>query len=228
MTVNNYLTISIPLLTRCKVFLMDEAGKNVSSDFRDHIVSGFVELEKNAEAFQLDPKRALQLKYILSAFIDEVVMCSAWPDRAIWMGRSLQLQFFGEHLAGEGFFERLHLIQQSGHSQGDLLEVCYWCLQFGFQGKYRFTDQTHLLTLQASLFSQIETTGAQGHHLLAPAGLPAGNRLQQATREIPFWVIGVVTTAILYFIYFAYCLVIDAQTKTVLQQIQQLLISFQD
>ena len=164
----------------------------------------------------------------MAAFVDEMVMNSAWPHRLVWMGRSLQLQFFGEHLAGEGFFERLSQIRQSGHTQIDLLEVCYWCLQLGFQGKYRLQGEEHLLALKIGLHSQIET--ARGHidQRLALIGLPEEGVVKQISREIPFWVIGVITIASIFFVYFIYSMAIDEQTKKALQQIQHSLALAED
>ena len=55
--------------------------------------------------------------------------------RDVWMSNPLQLHYFNENLAGEGFFYRLERILADPR-RVEALRVYYLCLLFGFQGKY--------------------------------------------------------------------------------------------
>jgi type VI secretion system protein ImpK len=75
------------------------------------------------------------IRYALTALADEVVLRRGGALRDFWLPRMLQLRFFNENLAGEGFFARLEpLIDDS--TRVDTLKVYFLCLMFGFHGKY--------------------------------------------------------------------------------------------
>lgn len=75
------------------------------------------------------------MAYALVALADELALRQAGGVRDVWMSNPLQLHYFNENVAGEGFFLRLeHLIRDP--SRIDVLRVYYNCLLFGFQGKY--------------------------------------------------------------------------------------------
>jgi type VI secretion system protein ImpK len=76
------------------------------------------------------------IRYALVALADEVVLNRGGALREFWLQRRLQLRFFDESNAGEGFFERLKgLLGDSTRTEAK--KAYYLCLMFGFQGKYR-------------------------------------------------------------------------------------------
>lgn len=75
------------------------------------------------------------IAYALVALADELALRKPGGIRDVWMSNPLQLHYFNENVAGEGFFYRLeHLIRDP--SRIDVLRVYYQCLLFGFLGKY--------------------------------------------------------------------------------------------
>jgi type VI secretion system protein ImpK len=87
--------------------------------------------------------------YALAAFIDEQVLRSPWQGRQQWMARPLQLIYFGESTAGEGFFQRMQALQ-ADTSRSHVLEIYYLCLALGFQGQYAMADK-ELSAIQADV-----------------------------------------------------------------------------
>ncbi|MBX3261217.1 MAG: type IVB secretion system protein IcmH/DotU, partial [Labilithrix sp.] len=82
------------------------------------------------------PKRDLDdAKYAVVAFIDEQLFRAPWAGRQEWMLEPLQLVYFNENTAGEGFFERLDALEREP-ARLHVLEVYYLCLALGFQGKF--------------------------------------------------------------------------------------------
>jgi type VI secretion system protein ImpK len=75
------------------------------------------------------------IAYAIVALADEIAMRKAGGIRDVWLSQPLQLHYFNENLAGEGFFYRLEQIL-ADPTRTDTLHVYYWCLMFGFQGKY--------------------------------------------------------------------------------------------
>jgi type VI secretion system protein ImpK len=86
-------------------------------------------------------------KYPLVAFIDETILNSDWEGRESWREQPLQLDLFGETVAGEKFFERLEKVRAGGEAKVDLLEIYWLCLALGFEGKYKILGPEKLRRL---------------------------------------------------------------------------------
>jgi type VI secretion system protein ImpK len=76
-----------------------------------------------------------EMAYALVALADEMALGMSESVRRYWMTNLLQLKYFNENVAGEGFFQRLENIRRDPRKI-EVLEVYYLCLLFGFQGKY--------------------------------------------------------------------------------------------
>src|SRR3954470_3436649 len=74
-------------------------------------------------------------KYAIVAFLDEQLLRAPWSGRQEWMLEPLQLIYFNENTAGEGFFTRLEALEHDP-SRVHVLEIYFLCLALGFMGKY--------------------------------------------------------------------------------------------
>lgn len=120
--------------------------------------------------------------YALAAFIDEQVLRSPWQGRQQWMARPLQLIYFGESTAGEGFFQRMQALQ-SDPSRSHVLEVYYLCLALGFQGQYAMADK-ELAAIQADV-AQSVTRRLPATDQLSPHGYPLRGLTGGARSQFP-------------------------------------------
>lgn len=75
-----------------------------------------------------------EMVYAITALADEVAFRKP-GIREVWMSRPLQYHYFGDHLAGQRFFERLEY-HIADPSKSEVLRVYYMCLLFGFQGQF--------------------------------------------------------------------------------------------
>jgi type VI secretion system protein ImpK len=75
------------------------------------------------------------ITYAIVGFADELAQKKPGAVRQYWEQRPLQLHYFGENVAGDGFFERLERIFYDP-SRVEPLAVYHMCLQFGFEGRY--------------------------------------------------------------------------------------------
>ena len=75
------------------------------------------------------------IAYALVALADELAMRQPGGIRDVWLSNPLQLHYFNENVAGEGFFYRLEFLIRDP-SRLEVLRVYYQCLLFGFLGKY--------------------------------------------------------------------------------------------
>jgi len=82
--------------------------------------------------------------YAAVALLDESVFNSGLDVSAEWARKPLQDELFGDHRAGENFFQHVSGLMQRDDSPGlaDLLEVFQLCLLLGFRGKYASRAQS--------------------------------------------------------------------------------------
>ena len=107
-----------------------------SIDLRDKIDGLLKEMEKRGETLRYRPEQVQAVKFALSAFVDETALAATFPLRDDWEKNPLQLEYFGEHLAGNKFFERLDELLRQPEQNAEAVEVYYLCLLLGFKGRY--------------------------------------------------------------------------------------------
>jgi type VI secretion system protein ImpK len=130
------------------------------------------------------------------------------------------LKFFGEHLAGENFFEKLNKLRQGGEKNLDLLELYYTCLQLGFEGMYKMRGLEALMAMQVDLRSQIDGYRGIVDPKLAPDGVPKTSIIARVSRHVPYWVIIVVTVGMLFFSYTGYTVMLAKQVDEALSSLK--------
>ena len=129
------------------------------------------------------------LGYALVALTDEVVLSKEGQLRDFWLPRMLQLQYFNENVAGEGFFNRLRTLQMDP-SRAEVLRVYYLCLLFGFQGKYRIRGgEIELASITEDVHSTLFRMGAIRELALSPAGDRPREAATNGRRDLPLvWI----------------------------------------
>ena len=127
-------------------------------------------------------------KYAYCALVDEQVMMHQPALRADWERRPLQLEMFGEQLAGEHFFDHLEEVRQHGASRLQVLEVFHMCLLLGFQGRYLIEGSEKLSYLTSRLGDEIAHLKGKRAEF-APHALPADRVRHKLRTEVPVWVV---------------------------------------
>ncbi|QEL54869.1 type IVB secretion system protein IcmH/DotU [Chromobacterium paludis] len=149
----------------------------------DHFLSQF---ERNARNFGKDASAIGHAKYAFCALMDEIILSSDFALRDEWERMPLQLRLFGEHLAGEGFFNRLEQLRDNPAAHVEALEVFYTCLLLGFQGKYLLEGQEKLGYLVHKLGQEIQQVRGGKADFAPHWQLP--QRFQAYVRhELPLW-----------------------------------------
>jgi len=168
------------------------------------ILNAVESFEREALKKYVTVKKIEEAKYALVAALDECVLGSAWSGRGVWKSNPLQLQMFGEHLAGEGFFKRLKKLQQEGADSVDVLEVYYVCLQMGFEGVYRMQGMEQLIALQVDLHNQIEAYRGNIDNRLSPAMFTESSLVKKIGRKLPYWIVFTAMIVVIFFIYLGF------------------------
>lgn len=139
-------------------------------------------------------------RYALVAFIDEQIFQSSWSGKQEWMLEPLQLVYFNENTAGEGFFTRLHDLE-SRPERAHVLQLYYLCLSLGFQGIYAVKKADALDSLMEGIATKLARM-APGSDVFSPHGVPADSGKKRARKQAPIIpiAIGLVVVAILGYV----------------------------
>ena len=106
------------------------------------------------------PKESIiTARYIVCAYLDEMVMSTPWGGQSLWATRNLLMTFHKNNQGGAQFFEIIKLLTQSPAMNLDLIELCYLVLDLGFQGRYRISDtgSIEIASIQDNLYQIIST-----------------------------------------------------------------------
>jgi type VI secretion system protein ImpK len=159
-------------------------------------------------------------KYALLALIDETILNSNWAYKDQWADKPLQLEYFGEHMAGERFFDLLERVRQKGSRKVDLLEVFGIVLILGFQGKFKLGGREALDKLTHELVDEV-TRYRGGTPMLSPNGRIPDEPVQRPPKAIPRWAwisgLSAVALALIVFLILKWILVgsIDEAVKQI-------------
>lgn len=74
--------------------------------------------------------------YVLCMVVDEVVVIILWGNESEWLKISLLSSFYNEIFGGEKFFQLFDWLLKNLVKYLLMLELMYFCLVFGFEGKY--------------------------------------------------------------------------------------------
>lgn len=150
-------------------------------------VKAFLEnVERNAIRLGLGSENIYAAKYAFCAAIDEAILTQPSPLRVEWERHPLQLSLFGDHIAGENFFVRLEELRARGAPRLQALEVYYYMLLLGFEGKYRIEGTEKLGFLTARLGDEIAYLKGQKTSF-APHWEPPDRVTHALRRHLPFW-----------------------------------------
>lgn len=143
-------------------------------------------VERGATRLGIASEDVYAAKYAFCAAVDEAMLGQPSSLRDAWECNPLQLRLFGEHLAGEHFFDRLEQLRAQGAPRLPSLEVYHYCLLLGFEGKYRLEGPEKLGYLIARLGDEIvylkgKRTG------FAPHWAPPDKVAHALRRVVPLW-----------------------------------------
>ncbi|MDQ2999695.1 MAG: type IVB secretion system protein IcmH/DotU [Fibrobacterota bacterium] len=120
------------------------------------LMSYIKDFERTCLSHGKTPEAVEQAKYALAAFIDETVINSENNCRETWIADPLATSFFNDSLAGENFFKRLEALLPDLKRNLEAIEVYYFALALGFQGRYRLSGPEVLPNVVRNLLKRIE------------------------------------------------------------------------
>ena len=194
----------------------------VSPEALQRQIIGYIEkLRTDARQAGLQDRDAHDIAYALVALIDEVALNKPDPLRGYWLSRPLQMHFFNENVAGEGFFRRLEAIRGSD-SRKDALRVYYLCLTLGFQGQYAMRGgDVELLRLIESVRDEIERV-YEFPETLSPDALPPEEPSAKRSDKRLFMWVALGALLVSMSVYIGLRIVLSGQVENIITQVNSL------
>lgn len=158
-----------------------------SNELRPKIAGMLGDFEKRAERYRFNHKIVQVSKFALAAFVDETVLTNNFPLRNEWEKNPLQLEYFGEQLAGNKFFDKLEAMLKQIDATADAVEIYYFCMLLGFKGRYAVYEQEKLLATMQMTANALVKAGKIKPVELSPHWLANDQPVPPAKRGMPVW-----------------------------------------
>ncbi|MDH3326236.1 MAG: type IVB secretion system protein IcmH/DotU [Gammaproteobacteria bacterium] len=217
---NAIIAVARPLLSLLTRLSQSHQHNDVNG-LHSRTIQEIRNFEVNAQQKGIDPQHILIARYILCAAIDETVLNTPWGANSLWPSKSLLSTFHRENTGGQKFFTLMERMQQNPGVNINLLELISLCLALGFIGKYRVVQggQSHVETIRSQLHQQIAMVRGEYERDLSPHC--EGVYIKRAAdRNIPLWVIGAITGAIILAAYISFSVALNSDAEPVLEKIQ--------
>jgi type VI secretion system protein ImpK len=181
---------------------------------RDRVVAEINAFERRITPLGLSPQVIRASRYALCATIDDLVLNTPWGSRSIWATKSMVGTFHNETWGGDRFFDLLNQLKKDAAVNLDLLELLYFCLTLGFEGKYRVLPRggSELALVREDLYRTIRNRRGEFERTLSPhwEGAKAAHRGLAAL--IPTWLVVLVAIGILGLFYTVFVYILNGRS----------------
>jgi len=158
-----------------------------SNDLRPKVAGLLEEFERRAERYRFNHKIIQVSKFALASFVDETVLTNNFPLRDEWEKYPLQLEYFGEQLAGNKFFDKLQAMLKQIEVTQDAVEIYYFCMLLGFKGRYAIYEKDKLLAIMQSTANALVKVGKIRPVELSPHWLANDQPEPPKKKGMPVW-----------------------------------------
>jgi type VI secretion system protein ImpK len=163
------------------------------------LIGYFLDLfEKNCGSIGMAPDSIAESKYAIVALMDETVLSVPGACRDYWISRPMQLDYFGDNIAGQEFYNKLQNLLLQPENKKDVLEVYYLCLALGFEGKYKIADPAERFAIMDDLGRKLRRTRIRVSAELSPHARRAETAIPKRSTAFlfPLWLSGVIAAGI--------------------------------
>jgi type VI secretion system protein ImpK len=210
---NALINAALPLLDLC-VQIKNRATHNDVVRLRDQVVAEVNAFERRITPLGLPLQTIRAARYAICATIDDIVLNTPWGSRSVWTQRSMVATFHGEVVGGDRFWDLLNQLKRDAAVNLDLLELLYYCISLGFEGKYRVSARgaSELILVREDLYRLIRNNRGDFERSLSPHWQGVGAAYRGLSHLVPAWVIGVVTLGLLALFYAVFTLLLNSRS----------------
>jgi type VI secretion system protein ImpK len=164
--------------------------------------------EQQAGSLGISMETIIGARYCLCTVIDEAAAQTPWGGSGVWPKYSLLVALHNETWGGEKFFQLLSKLVQTPRQHIDLIELMYFAMALGFEGRYRVIDNgaSQLETLKARLLQLIESTRGERSGALSVRWRGLERKAAQPWTLVPLWVTAALVLLLAFgvFVWYSY------------------------
>lgn len=158
-----------------------------SNELRPKIAALLQEFEERALRYRYRESLIQVAKFALASFIDETVLTNNFPLKEEWEKYPIQLEHFGEQLAGNKFYDKLDAMLRQIDVTADAVEVYYVCMLLGFKGRYAVYEHEKLLATMQRTADALVKCGKISKVELSPHWLVQDQPVAPEIKGMPTW-----------------------------------------
>jgi type VI secretion system protein ImpK len=210
-----------------------QAGRQPLNDievFRKRMKAALQEVEREAGLAGYRSNDVRDAEFAVVAFLDETILSLRDPKAEDWRKKPLNIELFGQAIAGDVFFDKLTDIERRSDSPqlADLLEVYLLCLLLGFEGRFAPPLLGEVSRIAERLRRRIESIRGIDYKLSPAMEFVQGpvELTPSATGKWRWWVVGALAFAFLLFLLYRWNLagrVDELQSSLVWSQLTRVL-----
>jgi type VI secretion system protein ImpK len=220
---NPLVNAALPLLDLA-VQIKNRAVHSQIEMLRDRVITEINAFERRVTPLGLAPQTMRAARYALCATIDDLVLNTPWGSRSVWSMKSMVGTFHNETWGGDRFFDLLNQLKKDAAVNLDLLELLYYCLTLGFEGKFRVLPRgaSELTVLREDLFRTIRNRRGEFERSLSPHWEGAQAAHRGLAGVIPTWLVVLVSLGLLATCYTVFTYLLNGRSDSVYEALNQL------
>ncbi|NOS87185.1 MAG: OmpA family protein [Methylococcaceae bacterium] len=209
--------------------LRNTASHHDVPGLRASLIEAVKQFDTTIKSQGISSEQAQAARYALCTLLDETVLNTPWGCNSIWSTQSLLIFFHKESWGGEKFFLILKNCMQQPGTHFNLLELLYYCLCLGFEGRYRVEDhgRSKLEEVRENAYQIIQRQRGDVERTLSPQWQGIKDKRNVLAKFVPLWVIGSVAFALLMLSFFAFLSFINTASNPLLAKLYVLKDSFE-
>ena len=160
------------------------------SEFQTFLIEQVKLFEQRAREFGVSEESLIGSRYCLCTALDETAAQTPWGGEGKWPAYSLLVKFHNETWGGEKFFMLLSRLAQNPQQHHDLLELMYYCLALGFEGRYRIMNngRSQLETVKRRLADILQKSHGEHAKPLSLRWRGVEGEVNRILTMMPIWV----------------------------------------
>ena len=195
---------------------------------RTSMIEEIKRFEINVKNKGVSGEQVQSARYALCTLLDETVLNTPWGSSSVWSTQSLLIFFHKEAWGGEKFFLILKNCMQQPGTHLDLLELLYFSLCLGFQGRYRVEDHgaSKLEEIRENAYQIIQRQRGDVERSLSLHWQGIKDKRNELAKLVPVWVIASVASLLLMLSFLGFLLLINAASDPLFGKLYALKDSF--
>lgn len=189
---NKLLELSTPLLG-LSVRIRNMGSYANVDELHSRLTNELANFQQEVTALGYDDATTLAARYCLCSMIDESVLSQPWGAESAWPERPMLSTFHNETWGGEKVFSILDRVLDEAHRFMDLLELIYFCISLGFEGKYHVmhNGQARLDALLYTVYQVLQKHSGEAPDTLLDPNPNIYYSRQKMNLRFPIWLVGV-------------------------------------